>query len=213
MILYFETLPEELNQIILFKIDIDLYDNLHELIIFKLILDKKHFWSNLLNDTTKNINYNLIPNYLFNYRDNEYITNICNYIILYNAYKDVQSKINYFIEKGKSIIKHVNIIDYKKMEYRYSYAMQAINNFDVLSLRYTKKVDYQLEYNIKKLFMHHMQNGDFYFEKKIIISLRTKGHRFILENLEGELEYPVSQQDIFNALLHAILNGNHQLEY
>jgi hypothetical protein len=76
MVLYFDTIPEELNYIIISKVGAKNYDDLYKISIFKSILDKKYFWNILLKETTKNINYNLIPNYLYTYNDDEYNTNL-----------------------------------------------------------------------------------------------------------------------------------------
>jgi hypothetical protein len=213
MVLYFDIIPEELNQIILFKIDINLYDDLYKLSIFKSILDKGYFWNFLLKVSTKNINYNLIPNYLYNYNDN-----LFNYMILINAYNKTKKQINYYIEE-KEFLSHDDdtVDDYDNLESFWKYDMKSINNFNILTLGYTNKVNNDIEDNINKIFKEYMINYNNY-TYTILLSLRTKGHVFILSSrnprsLMGEYEYVVSLQDIFNALLHITLNGDPALEY
>jgi hypothetical protein len=76
-----------------------------------------------------------------------------------------------------------------------------------LNLKYTKKVDNDIELLIKEISLDNTK-----YEKTIKLSFKIKGHTFILGwDDNNEYSYPVSLQDIFNAMLHIILNGDPEI--
>jgi hypothetical protein len=207
MVLYFDVIPEELNYIIISKIDVDLYDDLYKINIFKSILDKGYFWSNLLKGSTKDINYNLIPNYLYNYNDNEYNTNLYTYINLIDAYNIVKERINSYNSEKEFLSHYEDTTKYDNFQMTWTYDMRGINNFDILNLKYTKRINNDIEEKIRKLLMTRFKLNKIYQLFEISFSLRMRGHVFILQVRGNQIEYEVSLQDMFNAMLHVILNG------
>ncbi len=79
-----------------------------------------------------------------------------------------------------------------------------INNFDVLNLWYTKRVDRKTELTIADCYNPISGRGGY-----ITIFMMYKNFRFEVTNQSKSIKvsYSVTQRDVFNLLLHVYCNG------
>lgn len=219
---YFDFLPEEMLAVILYDVDstrdlITLSD-LHR--SFKNILQNELFWSTKIRLTFPNLDFRVVPDYLWKYKDKELYTILANYRRLYEIYENViRTFININIEldyklqvlnmtiareHNKSGF-NVNLEEQLNTEIKYD--LHYITNFDLLSLSYTTGLDEKIKL---ELFKYFITAGDDYSTEQrashyILIHISYFGtYKFAIESVphHRRFEYKVNKQDIFNILIH-----------
>ncbi len=215
-VFYFDILPKELNYLILFNIPNNDMTKLIEIRPLEGILDESNFWEQRVKYNFPNVTWELIPDYLYRYNKRQTFTQHFNRYYKLNLAYEKTIKIlltfkdslsvaisvwyeEFTEEERKDFDNDIKIFLQEDVSSFYTFRLNCINNFDVLNLWYTNKVEDNIELDIEKYYKLE--------ESYIMIYLQYDMYSFGLKSNNEELIYNVEYIDIFNALLHLYCNG------
>lgn len=161
--------------------------------VFDVIFSLASAWKLKIMTYFKNITWGIVPKSLLDYQDGEIIKNLFMYDRLYWSHDAAMKHYEKTIKDKESI----------------STNLGAINNFDVLTLKYTNRVPHNVEKNIYTLCQALNEGIIKRWDRQDAFEIHFNIDHFEFELISdnGVGSYPVSHQDIFNAFLHLCYNG------
>jgi hypothetical protein len=221
-VFYFDILPKELNYLILFNVrEKDDITKLIDIPIFDDMLHESIFWEQRVKYNFPGVTWELIPDYLYKYNKRQNFTQHLNrYYRLAAAYEEVTTILDTYQQNINELLRiWVGLSPEEKKEeygddltrfmedqgFMREYKLGNINNFDVLNLYYTKKVDDELELDIEK---YYELSFTYYILINVIVGFKTFVFELVNRNAihNTTLRYNVTYQDVFNFLLHLYCN-------
>lgn len=194
MATYFSIIPVEVLTLIFIKVEEPYHIEKLLGTDFDVVLSSASAWKLKIKLYFKDITWEVIPKSLLDYQNDEPIKSLYIYDRLYWAYDASKKMYDNTLISG-------NTLDFN---------LVSINNFDVLTLKYTEKVDSITEKRIYKL-CYAVNSGMEFTTTQMHDALQihpvSDHFEFELITDYGVGRYKVSNRDVFNAIIHIYCNG------
>ena len=194
---YIDIIPRELIELILYDItspyDLISVSNLNTV---SQVINNNRFWDAKIRKEFPDVNFALIPSYLYKLESESLAINLANYSHLYQSYKEVKDTINFF--QNSSQIGNV------LTQPRSSFKLSSVNNIAAIIPPYADP-------NTRTKLLDNFING-LHFELSSTISFyRDQRIGYIIQisyhNVRERYNYTVDINIIFDLLLHIYCNG------